>query len=93
MRLQFQKPVSFPPWESADSNFHTNLYEARKSHSIIPNLFTSATLLLGCFWVVSRRFTDIKYWISLSLKFIEAGKYMNVLCLAIFWSGMLPVPL
>ena len=33
-QLKFQKPVPFPPRESADSNFHTNLYGARKSHNI-----------------------------------------------------------
>ena len=27
-RLQFRKPVTFPPRESADSNFHTNMYGA-----------------------------------------------------------------
>ena len=32
--LRFQKLVPFPLWESADSNFHTNLYRARKSHNI-----------------------------------------------------------
>ena len=30
--VQFQKPVLFPPWESAASNFYTNLYGARKSN-------------------------------------------------------------
>ena len=123
-RLKFQKPVPFPPWESADSNFHTNIYGARKSHNItakcaqilscafpptahVSRLFLTiytklayfSYTLLGCFWAVSRHFTDTKCWISLCLLivkvYIEASKYMNVYvcCLAIFWSGMFPVPL
>ena len=118
-RFQFQKPVPFPPRESADSIFHTNLYEARKSHNTtavkcaqilsrafpptahVSRLFltiytkfvyfsyASTWGVLGCF----KAFIDTKCWISFCLLIIEAGKYMNVRCLATFWSGMLPVPL
>ena len=50
-RLKFLNPDPFTPWESAVSNFHTNLYGAIKSHNITaqsePDFGHALSLFLG----------------------------------------------